>query len=108
MDWNDLPKIKMDDFDNTILGDDISVLSEESNSDKKDSQYISVDIDKPDKNKINKIVSFFAIIFFLVTIPIFYHKVHDYIQTYMMPVVRIGDWAQSPIPNPQSPIPNPQ
>jgi len=22
--------------------------------------------------------------------------------------VGIGDWAQSPIPNPQSPIPNPQ
>jgi len=22
--------------------------------------------------------------------------------------LRIGDWAQSPIPNPQSPIPNPQ
>jgi len=22
--------------------------------------------------------------------------------------VEIGDWAQSPIPNPQSPIPNPQ
>ena len=21
---------------------------------------------------------------------------------------KIGDWAQSPIPNPQSPIPNPQ
>jgi len=23
-------------------------------------------------------------------------------------VLGIGDWAQSPIPNPQSPIPNPQ
>ena len=23
-------------------------------------------------------------------------------------IVGIGDWAQSPIPNPQSPIPNPQ
>jgi len=23
-------------------------------------------------------------------------------------IMGIGDWAQSPIPNPQSPIPNPQ
>jgi len=25
-----------------------------------------------------------------------------------MKLLGIGDWAQSPIPNPQSPIPNPQ
>ena len=25
-----------------------------------------------------------------------------------MSIMGIGDWAQSPIPNPQSPIPNPQ
>ncbi len=86
--WNDLPKISIDKFEDSDLGIGITSLSEENNSDSNDSKYISVDIDKPDKNKTNKIVLFFAIVFFLVTIPIFYHNIRDYIQMYMMPTVK--------------------
>ena len=71
-----------------IHGIGISGLSEENNSETTNSQYIAVDIDKPDENKINKIALFFAIVFILVTVPIFYHNVHDYIQAHMNPVIR--------------------
>ncbi len=44
--------------------------------------YVSVEIDKPDEKKISKIVLTWAIIFSLVTIPIFYHNIRNYINDY--------------------------
>lgn len=86
--WNDLPKISMEKFDNTELESGISELFDEHKPEPEDSQYISVDIDKPDEKRINKIFLFFAIIFSLVAIPIIYHNARDYIQMYMTPAIK--------------------
>ena len=70
--WNDLPKISVDGID---LKSDISTLynaeqTGTSNLNQDSDKYVSVDIDKPDENKVKKIVTFFAIIFFIISVPI--------------------------------------
>ncbi len=83
--WNDLPKISFSELESDI---DVTKLSDKEDFTSKNSEYISVDIEKPDINKSNKIVLFFAILFTLVSIPIFYHNIRDYIQTYMTPAMK--------------------
>lgn len=82
--WNDLPKISVDGID---LNSDISTLynaeqTGTSNLNQDSDKYVSVDIDKPDENKVKKIVTFFAIIFFIISVPIIYHNVKDYWQMF--------------------------
>ncbi len=82
--WNDLPKISVDGID---LNSDISTLynaeqTGTSSLNQDSDKYVSVDIDKPDENKVKKIVTFFAIIFFIISVPIIYHNVKDYWQMF--------------------------
>ena len=84
--WNDLPKIKMD---NLNLDETVSdYYQEESKNFKEDfsgkDDYVAVEVEKPDENKIKKIALFWSIVFFVVTIPIMYHYAKFFIQAYFM------------------------
>ena len=63
-------------------------LGEDGKLDFDTPSYVSVEIDKPDEKKISKIVMTWAIIFSLVTIPIFYHNIRNYINDYRTPSTR--------------------
>lgn len=88
--WEDSPEINLKKLD---LSDDELNFSTEAFSDgnkiaSDTESYVSVEIDKPDEKKISKIVLFWAVVFTVITLPIFYHNIRNYITYYMMPPMR--------------------
>lgn len=82
---NDLPKIKFEsdsEFTNTYKDDNLDPLYGEPSIKNEEDRYsqndkISINIEKPNENIVQKIVLFFALVFFIIAIPIVYHGVKE-------------------------------
>lgn len=88
--WEDSPEINLKKLD--LSDDELNFSTEAFSDDNKiasdTESYVSVEIDKPDEKKISKIVLFWAVVFTIITLPIFYHNIRNYITYYMMPPMR--------------------
>lgn len=91
--WDDLPKLKVSGEDlsfsevhpsinsYSMNNDDLSE-SNEYIDDYKQEKRISFETEKPNEHSRQKIVSFFAVVFFIIVIPICYHMYKSYIEVY--------------------------